>query len=135
MNKVRQRIDMESLTPKWVVNDDLIAEVKAGGVTDHLEAARIAQRIWKHECFLPQIYRTAEGDEATQAEFICQWLREGISWGACITYLKSLRLVKDSKRECPSTFREASMKRLKDNISQTYWPRSNDVAETGDACD
>ena len=133
MNKVRQRIDTESLTPMWVVNDDLIAEVKAGGVTDHRKAEKIAQRTWTNVCFLPDIYRTAEGDEATQAEFICQWLRDGISWGACMTYLKSLRLVKDSKRECPSTFREESMKRLKDNIAETYRPRGSDVAETGDA--
>ena len=126
---------MESLTPKWVVNDDLIAEVKAGGVTDDREAEIIAQRTWTNVCFLPDIYRTPVGDEATQAEFICQWLREGISWGACITYLKSLRLVKDSKRECPWAFREASMKRLKDNISQTYRPEDSNVAETGDACD
>ena len=133
MNKVRQRIDMKTLTPKWVISDDLIAEVKAGGVTDHRKAEIIAQRTWTNVCFLPDIYRTAEGDEATQAEFICQWLRDGISWGACMTYLKSLRLVKDSKRECPSTFREASMKRLKDNIAETYRPRGSDVAETGDA--
>ena len=123
INKGRQRIDMKTLTPKWVISDDLIAEVKAGGVTDHREAARIAQRIWKHDCFLPEIYRTAEGDEATQAEFICQWMGDGISWGDCMKYLKSLRLVKDSKRECPSTFRETSMKRLKDDIALTYRPK------------
>ena len=135
MNKVRQRVCIQSFTPMWVVHDEVIDEVILGGVTDVGEAEVIAQRIWKEECFLPDIYRTEEGDQATQAEFICQWLRAGISWDDCITYLKSLRLVKDSKRELPSTFREASMKRLKDNISQTYRPRSSDVAESGDACD
>ena len=117
----------------WVVNDDVIAEVKAGGVTDEGDAEIITQRIWTTVCFPPDIYRTAEGDQATQAEFICQWLRAGISWDVCITYLKSLRLVKDSKRECPWTFREASMKRLKDNIAETYRPRRSGVAETGEA--
>ena len=123
MNKVRQRVCIQSFTPMWVVHDQVIDEVILGGVTDVGEAEVIAQRIWKEVCFLPDIYRTEEGDQATRAEFICQWLRAGISWDDCITYLKSLRLVKDSKRECPWTFREASMKRLKHNISQTYSPR------------
>ena len=126
---------MESLTPMWVVNDDVIAEVKAGGVTDERDAQIFAQRIWTNVCFPPDIYRTAEGDQATQAEFICQWLRAGISWDDCITYLKSLRLVKGTKRECPFAVREASMKRLKYNISKTYRPEDSNVAETGDACD
>ena len=135
MNKVRQRVCIQSFTPMWVVHDEVIDEVILGGVTDVGEAEVIAQRIWKEECFLPDIYRTEEGDQATRAEFICQWLRAGISWDDCITYLKSLRLVKGTKRECPWAFREASMKRLKYNISKTYRPEDSNVAETGDACD
>ena len=135
MNKVRQRVCIQSFTPMWVVHDEVIDEVILGGVTDVGEAEVIAQRIWKEVCFLPDIYRTEEGDQATRAEFICQWLRAGISWDDCITYLKSLRLVKGTKRECPFAVREASMKRLKYNISKTYRPEDSNVAETGDACD
>ena len=135
MSKVRERVNIQSLTPMWIVHEDVIAEVKAGGVTDDRDAEVIAQRYWKDFCFPPDIYRTAEGDQATQAEFICQWMRAGISWDDCITYLKTLRIVKDSKRECPWAIREASMKRLKDNISQTYRPSDSDVAEAGDACE
>ena len=80
MSKVRQRVNIQSLTPMWIVHEDVIAEVKAGGVTDDRDAEVIAQRYWKDFCFPPDIYRTAEGDEATQAEFICQWMGDGISW-------------------------------------------------------
>ena len=126
---------MESLTPLWVVNDDVIAEVKAGGVTDERDAQIFAQRIWTNVCFPPDIYRTVQGVEATQAEFICQWLHEGIPWEACITYSKTLSRVKGAKRELSPTFREAAMKRLKDNVAETYRPRRIDEAETGDDSD
>ena len=60
-------IDESSATMKWVVMDDVIDEVKAGGVTDEREAKICAQRIWRKVCFPPSIYRTVEGAEATQA--------------------------------------------------------------------
>ena len=119
----------------WVVMDDVIDEVKAGGVTDERQAKKRAQQIWNNVCFRPIIYRTVQGVEATQAEFICQWLHEGIPWGACITYLKSLSRVKGAKRELSPTFRKAAMKRLKDNVAETYRPRTIDEAETGDDSD
>ena len=71
----RQMIAEEPpFTIKWVRMEDVIAEVKATGVTDDREAVRRAQKIWGEDCFLPDMYITDTGDkEATMAEFILEW--------------------------------------------------------------
>ena len=118
----RQMIDKDTATMTWVVMDDVIDQVKAGGVTDEREAERCAQQLWKDVCFLPDIYRTDQGLEATQAEFICEWLHRGYSWEVCITHVKSLHFNTGAKRELSPRVKEAAMKRLMDNAAETYVP-------------
>ena len=127
----RQMIDKDTATMTWVVMDDVIDQVKAGGVTDQREAERCAQQLWKDVCFLPDIYRTDQGLEATQAEFICEWLKRGLYWEACIAHLKTLSRTTGAKRELSPRFKEAAMKRLMDNAAETYVPQDDDEAEDG----
>ena len=103
--------------------DDVIDQVKAEGVTNQLEVERRAQRIWDEVCFPLDIYRTDQGSEGTQAEFMCEWLQCGYSWESCITHLETLSLTIGPKRALSPTFRAEAMKRLRENAAKTYAPR------------
>ena len=131
LKNARQMIDKDSATMTWVVMDDVIDQVKAGGVTDEREAERCAQQLWKDVCFLPDIYRTDQEVEATQAEFICEWLHRGYSWEVCITHVKSLHFNTGAKRELSPRVKEAAMKRLMINAAVPYVPQDDDEAEDG----
>ena len=131
LKNARQMIDKDSATMTWVVMDHVIDQVKAGGVTDEREAERCAQQLWKDVCFLPDIYRTDQEVEATQAEFICEWLHRGYSWEVCITHVKSLYFNTGAKRELSPRFKEAAMKRLMDNAAEPYVPQDDDETEDG----
>ena len=129
-------VDKNGFTMTWVVKDDVIDMVEAESVTTlrHLpsdvakaEVERRAQRIWDNPvhkvCFPLDIYRTAQGKEGTQAEFMCEWLKSGYSWEESKTHLKALSLSKGAKRALPETFREDAMKRLRDDAAKTYAPQ------------
>ena len=131
LKHARQMIDKRSATMKWVVMDDVIDQVKAGGVTDELQAETCAQQLWKDVCFLPDIYRTDQGLEATQAEFICEWLNRGYFWEECITHVKSLSRNTGAKREPSPRFKEAVIRRLMDNAAEPYVPQDDDETEDG----
>ena len=135
LRNARQMIDWRLLTIKEVLYVDVIEQVKAEGVTNQVEVERRAQRIWNEVCFPLDIYRTDQGSEATQAEFMCEWLKGGYSWESCITHLKTLSRTTGPKRELSPRFKEAAMKRLKDNAAETYVPQTIDEAEAGDDSD
>ena len=70
LKNARQMIDKDSATMTWVVMDDVIDQVKAGGVTDQRQAETRAQRLWNEVCFLPDIYRTDQGLEADRKSVV-----------------------------------------------------------------
>ena len=123
-------IDQHVFTMTFVVKDDVIDMVKAEGVTDRVEAERRAQRIWDEVCFPLEIYRTAQGEEGTLAEFMCSWLRSGYSWEASIVHLKTL-FPTTRKRALPPAIREVAMKRLRAEASHTYDPQPLAGTEAG----
>ena len=138
MKSARQMIDKQRFTMTWVVMDDVRELVKAEGVTDNDHVRRNADQLWNpghHQvCFPLEIYRTAQGEEGTQAEFMCEWLWAGYSWADSKAHLKELTLSGDDKRECPETFREEAMQRLRENIGlsvallpRTYAPKRKAV--------
>ena len=108
--------------------DDVIDQVKAEGATNQRQAERRAQQIWEDVCFPLDIYRTDQGSEGTQAEFMCAWLKSGKSWKASRLHLKNVFPTTGQKRQLPRTVREDAMKRLRENVAQTYAPRG---AEAG----
>ena len=132
VKKARQKIHKHCFTMTWVVMEDVIDMVKAEGVKSQAEVERRAQRIWKEECFPLDIYHTAEGQEGTQAEFMCNWLRSGQSWAECKTRLATLSLSAVPKREVSPSFRVHAMKRLRENAAKTY-KQQTPVANTTDA--
>ena len=110
LKKTRQMIDRHpSFTMKWVVMDDVIAEVKAAGVTDHVDAVRRAQKSWEHVCFTSEIYSTGD-KEGTKAEFMEEWLHSGYTWDACIAHLQTLSPTGGVKKAFGETFRTGSSK-------------------------
>ena len=109
--------------------DDVIDQVKAEGATNQRQAERRAQQIWDDVCFPLDIYRTDQGLEATQAEFMCEWLKGGYSWESCITHLKTLSRTTGAKRDPSPSFKEAAMTRLNDKAAETYVPQDEDEAE------
>ena len=116
-------IDPYFFTMKEVVMDDVIDQVKAEGATNQRQAERRAQQIWEDVCFPLDIYRTDQGSEGTQAEFMCDWLEGGYSWHSCIAHLKTLSLITGQKRAFSSTFKEDAMNRLIENVARTYAPQ------------
>ena len=130
LKKARQMINKELKTISFVVKDDVIDMVKfEGGVTDQAEVERTAQRIWQEDCFTLEIYCTDDGTEGTLAEFMRDWLKSGYSWGASSDHLKTLSRT-TRKRALSPKFREAAMKRLRDNAARNYNARDRD--HTGD---
>ena len=126
--KTRQMIHRNPpFTMKWVVMDDIIAEIKATGVKNPVDAFRSAQKIWEEDCFKLDIYRTG-GKEGTKAEFMVEWLHRGYYWDACIAHLKTLSPTKGKKRALPETFRTDTKKRLRENVAKTYRPENADMA-------
>ena len=129
--EVRQRIDKQSFAMTWAIQEEIIEEVKTGGVTDQHEAKEAAQQIWGEVCFTAEIYRTAQGDEGTQAEFMQRWLRSGWTWKVCKRSLKELTLTEASKRALDVP--EASIMDGKRAVSPSYkkrtpqWLRENIV--------
>ena len=115
LRKARQMIDWRLLTIKEVLYVDVIEQVKAEGVTNQVEVERRAQRIWHEVCFPLDIYRTDQGTETTKAEFMCEWLQCGYSWGTCLTHLDSLSITTFPKRELSLAFKERAKKRLEDH--------------------
>ena len=130
LKKARQMINKKLKTMSFVVKDDVIDMVKfEGGVTDQAEVERTAQRIWQEDCFTLEIYCTDDGTEGTLAEFMRDWLKSGYSWGASSDHLKTLSRT-TRKRALSPKFREAAMKRLRDNAARNYNARDRD--HTGD---
>ena len=121
--KARQKIDKFSFEMTWVVMEDVIDQVKAEGCTIQADVDKRAQWIWNDACFPLEIYHTAKGVEATQAEFMREWLESGSSWEDAKTRLKKLRLSPGKKRALSPTFREAALKRLRKNAAITYTPK------------
>ena len=120
-------IDWRLLTIKEVLYVDVIEQVKAEGVTNQVEVERRAQRIWHEVCFPLDIYRTDQGSERTQAEFMCEWLQCGYSWETCIAHLETLSLTTSPKRALSLTYIKKTMKRLRENASKTYAPRGGSM--------
>ena len=131
LKKARQMINKELKTMSFVVKDDVIDMVKFEGVTDQAEVERTAQRIWQEDCFTLEIYCTDDGTEGTLAEFMRDWLKSGYSWGACSDHLKTLSRT-TRKRALSPKFREAAMKRLRDNAARNYDARDRDHTEDGE---
>ena len=129
LKKARQMINKKLKTMSFVVKDDVIDMVKFEGVTDQAEVERTAQRIWQEDCFTLEIYCTDDGTEGTLAEFMRDWLKSGYSWGASSDHLKTLSRT-TRKRALSPKFREAAMKRLRDNAARNYNARDRD--HTGD---
>ena len=125
LRKARQMIDKyPPFTVKWVVLDDIIDEFQAAGVTDKVEAARGAQQKWGEVCFQDlRIYQKGS-KKGTQAEFMRDWLQRGYTWEASIDHLKTLSLTKAPKRALSPTFKEYTLKRLKEKAAQTYAPEA-----------
>ena len=123
-------IDTHLFTMTFVVKDDVIAMVKAAGVTDNAAAERRAQRIWEEVCFTLEIYHTAQGEEGTLAEFMCVWLGDGYSWGASFAHLGTLSLT-SRKRALPPAIRAVAMKRLREDAAHTYDPQPLAGTEAG----
>ena len=123
-------IDQRFFTMTFVVKDDVIDMVRVAGVTDRAEVERRAQRIWEEVCFTLEIYRAADGEEGTRAEFMCKWLRSGYSWEASIAHLDTL-IITTRKRALSPTFRADAMKRLRENAARTYDPQVRDQTEDG----
>ena len=121
-------IDQHVFTMTFVVKDDVIDMVRVAGVTDPAEVERRAQRIWEEVCFTLEIYRTAQGEEGTLAEFMCDWLRSGYSWAASIAHLKTLSIT-TQKRALSPTFKAAARKRLREKVVSTYDPQVRAEAE------
>ncbi len=117
VKKARQMIDRHLFTITFVVYVDVIDMVKRNGVTDQAEAERRAHRICCEYCFSLFIYRTAEGEEKTSAEFMREWLQSGYSWEASIAHLRTLSPT-NRKRDLSPTFRENAIQRLRDNIAR-----------------
>ena len=131
LKKARQKIDKKLKTMTFVVKDDVIDMVKFEGVTDQAEVERTAQRIWQEDCFTLEIYCTDDGTEGTLAEFMRDWLKSGYSWGASSDHLKTLSRT-TRKRALSPKFREAAMKRLRDNAARNYDPQDRDHTEDGE---
>ena len=121
LRKARQMIDTHFFTMTFVVKDDVIAMVKALGVTDNAAAERRAQRIWGEVCFTLEFYHTDQGEEGTFAEFMCSWLRSGYTWESSIAHLWTL-FPTNRKRALSQTFRVDAMKRLRANAVNSYDP-------------
>ena len=130
LKKARQMIDKHFFTVTFVVKDDVIDMVKVEGVTDGVEVERRAQQIWEEDCFTLEIYRTAQGEEGTLAEFMCHWLQSGYSWEASSAHLETLSRT-TRKRALSPSFRENAMKRLRANVARTYDPQARQGTEYG----
>ena len=131
LKKARQMVDKHFFTVTFVVKDDVIDMVKFEGVTDQAEVERTAQRIWQEDCFTLEIYCTDDGTEGTLAEFMRDWLKSGYSWGASSDHLKTLSRT-TRKRALSPKFREAAMKRLRDNAARNYDAQDRDHTEDGE---
>ena len=131
LKKARQMINKKLKTMSFVVKDDVIDMVKFEGVTDQAEVERTAQRIWQEDCFTLEIYCADDGTEGTLAEFMRDWLKSGYSWEASSDHLKTLSRT-TRKRELSPKFREAAMKRLRDNVASNYDPQDRDHTEDGE---
>ena len=130
LRKARQMINRHCFTMTFVVMDDVIAMVKAEGVTDKAAADRRAQRIWESVCFTLEIYYTAQGEEGTLAEFMCAWLQAGYSWQASFAHLRTL-FPTSRKRALPPETRSVAMKRLRADAAHTYDPQPLAGTEAG----
>ena len=76
-------------------------------------AQKHAQAIWEMYCFSLDIYCASNGEEGTQAEFICKWLQAGYSWAASVAHLQTLTITAQ-KRDISATFNVATRKRLRE---------------------
>ena len=119
LRKSRQMINRHLFTVSSVAYEDVIHLVKAEGVTDQAAAEKRAQSIWDMNCFTLDIYCASDGEERTQAEFICKWLQAGYSWAASVAHLQTLTITAQ-KRDLSPTFKEAARKRLREKIVSTY---------------
>ena len=115
--KPHQMVDKQLFIWKWVVYADVIDQVKAEGLTIRAEVERRACQIWMEDCFPVQIYHTAEREEGTQSEFMCNWLRSGYSWAESKTHLNMLSLSVGMKRKPSRAARDAIMKRLREKAA------------------
>ena len=113
LNKSRQMINRRLFTVSSVAYEDIIHLVIAEGVKDQAAAEKRAQAIWEMNCFSLDIYCASNGEEGTQAEFICKWLQAGYSWAASVAHLQTLTITAQ-KRDLSPTFNEAARKRLRE---------------------
>ena len=106
-------INRHLFTVSSVAYEDIIHLVIAEGVKDQAAAEKRAQAIWEMNCFSSDIYCASDGEERTQAEFICKWLQAGYSWAASVAHLQTLTITAQ-KRDLSPTFNEATRKRLRE---------------------
>ena len=126
-------IDKQTFAIKFVIQDDVLDQVRATGETNEDEVKRRGQKIWKDVCFVLDIYRSVKGAQKTQAEFMQQWLWDGYNWDACIEHLRTLRPVKHCpKRDLTDEFKVATMKRLREHVAATYRPKAGSEEESLD---
>ena len=124
LKTARQMVDRQFFTWKWVVYADVFAQVKAEGVQNQADLERRTQWIWKDQCFPLDIYHTPEGEEGTQAEFLCNWLQSGQSWAKSKARFATLSLSAVPKREVSPSFKNHAMERLRENAARTYKPQT-----------
>ena len=104
LRAARQMIELHGPSISFVIHDDVIDIVKSRGVTDQAQAEKMAQNMWKDNCFTLAILRSPEGEERTRAEFIHNFLLSGYGWKESFDYSKRF-IVSSEKRDLPQSFR------------------------------
>ena len=141
VNKTRQMVSARSgqHSVSFVTHDDVIAMVMDGGVTNQESAQKCAQQIWDKDCYTLEIYLHDDGTQATQAEFVCQWLHDGYTMAESIAHLSALTSAFDAhghplKRSRTPTSRREAMKRARQIVEITYSPKdASGRVDGGDA--